>query len=111
MAFKDIAGSFGNIVAAVKVMLTALPIGQDDKARIDGILSDLETAAEGIAAQAGAKITVRKSDVIAAVEAVLPALVEEAVKKAMAAFPTSDVPIAQLPTSDVAVAALPEKGA
>lgn len=80
MSFKNIAGAFGGIVDAVKVMLTALPVGADDKRVIGEVLDGLEKAAEEIAKTAGAKITVRKSDVEPVVKALLAPMVADAVK-------------------------------
>jgi hypothetical protein len=84
MSFKSVASSFSGIVSAVKVMLTGIAMNAQDKATITGILSDLEKAAEELSGVAVKAVTVRKSDVEAAVKAVLPALVAEAVKGALA---------------------------
>lgn len=84
MSFKTVSASISVIASTFRTFLTGLPIGQDDKTRIDEIIKALEAASGELAGVSVQKITVRKSDVVAAVNAVLPAMVEEAVKKLLA---------------------------
>ena len=83
--FEKIAAAIAGVTDTVRTMLHGLAINAQDKAKIDGILSELETIAEAVSNASGGEIVVRESDVEKAVAAVLPAMVADAVAKALAA--------------------------
>jgi tRNA A37 threonylcarbamoyladenosine dehydratase len=68
------------LTGVVAQVVDALPIGQQDKAKADAALEALNNAADNIAAavagiKSGPTVTVKKSDILAAVRDALPAIV------------------------------------
>lgn len=79
------AGELRALVSVVSTLLPALPINRQDKAKVDEILDNLKEAADRVEAAAPSanptKVTVKKSDVEAAVAAILPGIVAAELKK------------------------------
>jgi len=73
------AGEVGTIATVLQAILPAIPIGSQDKAKIDAAIEQFETAAENIAKSAAeapaelGRVVVRKSDVVSAVNDYLDA--------------------------------------
>lgn len=88
--FSKYADEVAGIAGAIQAILPAVPIGSQDKAKVDAIIEQLETAATNVAKAAknaptsiDPKVTVKKSDVEAAVAAYLdknPRIIADAVE-------------------------------
>lgn len=88
LKYADEVAGIANVIQAI---LPAIPIGREDRARVDAVIEQLETAAENVAKGAEnaptnieTKVTVRKSDVQHAVNEYLKAH-PELIAKAVAA--------------------------
>lgn len=79
------AGELLAITGTVRTITSALPLGRDDKAKIDAALAELEKGASNVAKSAPAfnenKVTIKRSDVEAAVAKVLPGIVAAELKR------------------------------
>lgn len=82
-------GELLSLTGIFRNILPALPIGSQDKDKVLGTLSDLEAAAQRIISSAAgvSNVTVKASDVRAAVAAILPDLVKAEVAAQVAALP------------------------
>jgi hypothetical protein len=77
------AGEMRGIVGVLGTIVSALPIGRDDRERVEGILADLAAAADRVekAANAPLEISLSAADIEAAVAKLLPAAVQAELKR------------------------------